>query len=258
MEQLIERLPSFGIGWVVLAIVVACALFMIVRGALRLVLSVGVLCVSAWIAFRIWQRSPTWVIEWTGDANHWLITALPILGFVAVWWILRTVVRVLFSPLVKREAQGGASWSKRIGSVCIAALALALTALVLIHHLAAVDELRHFANAANSDDRFLVRMKRSIEETVPAAVLRWLDPLSDPSRLELAKYVASQKEFPPVIDPVTGRPYPRAIVVDDEQLEELVRERRFSTILRHPKLDRAMDDPQVVRWFESLREEREK
>jgi hypothetical protein len=48
-----------------------------------------------------------------------------------------------------------------------------------------------------------------------------------------------------VIDPETGLPYPRAIIVDDPELADLAREGRFSTILRHPLLSEALKDPLV-------------
>jgi hypothetical protein len=48
-----------------------------------------------------------------------------------------------------------------------------------------------------------------------------------------------------VTDPQTGRPYPRAIIVDDPELMDLAREGRFSTLLRHPLLSEALKDPMI-------------
>ena len=75
----------------------------------------------------------------------------------------------------------------------------------------------------------------------------WLDPLTTEPRLQLAKMIAASQNKPlePVIDPETGRPYPRAIIVDDPELLDLARKGRFSTLLRHPLLSEALKDPLI-------------
>ena len=48
-----------------------------------------------------------------------------------------------------------------------------------------------------------------------------------------------------MVDPATGKPYPRAVVVADPALQGLARQKDFSSLLRHPNLTRALDDPKV-------------
>ena len=77
--------------------------------------------------------------------------------------------------------------------------------------------------------------------------MSWLDPMASEPRLRLAKMIAagSAKPLEPVINPETGRPYPRAIIVDDPELLNLARDGRFSTLLRHPLLSEALKDPLI-------------
>jgi len=74
-----------------------------------------------------------------------------------------------------------------------------------------------------------------------------MDPLTSQQRLRLAKMIAANTDKPlePVIDPDTGKPIPRAIIVDSPELESLAREGRFSTLLRHPLLTKLLADPEV-------------
>jgi hypothetical protein len=74
-----------------------------------------------------------------------------------------------------------------------------------------------------------------------------LDPLTAQPRLQLAKMIAASPDKPlkPIIDPKTGRPYPRAIIVDDPELLDLAKQGRFSTLLRHPLLSEALKDPLI-------------
>ena len=75
----------------------------------------------------------------------------------------------------------------------------------------------------------------------------WLDPLSAEPRLKLAKMIAAGngQALQPVINPETGQPYPRAIIVDNPELNQLAEEGRFSTLLRHPLLSEALKDPLI-------------
>ena len=84
--------------------------------------------------------------------------------------------------------------------------------------------------------------------------MKALDPLAEPSRLALAKLVTVQAESPlePVIDPRTGKPIPRAIIVEDSELQTLAREGKFGTLLRHPLLTKALNDPKVQALIKDL------
>ncbi len=93
-----------------------------------------------------------------------------------------------------------------------------------------------------------------MEAAVPESLLKMLDPLTDPSRLNLAKLVASQTDSSPtpVIDPRTGKPIPRAIIVEDRELQNLARDGKFGTLLRHPLLTKALADPKLQKLLRDL------
>jgi len=57
----------------------------------------------------------------------------------------------------------------------------------------------------------------------------------------------------PVIDPKTGKPIPRAIIVDDPELQGLAREGKFGSLLRHPMLTKALNDPQLKAFLKDLK-----
>ena len=79
-------------------------------------------------------------------------------------------------------------------------------------------------------------------------------PLADPSRLTLAKVITAQSQPAPkpVIDPQTGKPVPRAIIVNDPELQNLARDGKFATLLRSPLLTKALSDPKVQAILKNL------
>ena len=81
-----------------------------------------------------------------------------------------------------------------------------------------------------------------------------LDPVAEPSRLALAKLITAQADSPlnPVINPQTGKPIPRAIIVNDPELQNLARDGNYGTLLRHPLLTKALADPQVKKILKDL------
>ena len=93
-----------------------------------------------------------------------------------------------------------------------------------------------------------------IEDALPESWIRTLDPLAQHNRLTLAKLIATQSEsrLNPVINPQTGKPIPRAIIVDDPDLQNLAREGKFSTLLRHPLLTEALADPKIQKLLRDL------
>jgi hypothetical protein len=131
---------------------------------------------------------------------------------------------------------------------------------IMANHAAAVADVRaSSAKAGGLPDAapasFSQRLRSAVETNVPEKWLRMLDPFTDPSRLALAKLIAAQSESPltPVINPETGKPIPRAIIVDDPALQILAREGKFDTLLRHPLLTKALADPAVKKILKDLR-----
>jgi hypothetical protein len=92
-------------------------------------------------------------------------------------------------------------------------------------------------------------MKKSLSDPIPDKLMNWLDPMASKPRVRLAKMIAAGAKTPlePVTNPATGKPYPRAIIVNDPALNNLARQGRFSILLRHPQLSKALKDPKIRR-----------
>lgn len=258
-----DSIPQLSLGTAVLVIFAVCAGFVMLRGMTRMIVGTLVLGLSAWIGFLAWQQAPALSVEWTGKSLPWITTGLPAAAFLIALVVIRKVAMVIAKPF------GNSTSGERPRSFIAMAFRLLLavvpTALIciigatLIHHTGSVAEVRAFSENAtgtpkNSPDSFSRKLKASIEAVLPASWLKALDPLTQPSRLTLAKLIAAQSESPgqPLIDPQTGKPVPRAIIVSDPALQNLAREGKFGTLLRHPLLTKALADPKTQKLLRDL------
>ncbi|MGL4401254.1 MAG: hypothetical protein ACRCXD_15395 [Luteolibacter sp.] len=258
-----ESLSQLSLGTAALTIFVVCAAFVLLRGITQMVIGTAVLGLSVWIAFRVWQIAPSLSLDWTGKSLVWITNGLPaaaLLGsFLAIRLIANAVIRPFYKP------QGNSIPGTLVGTVGRLVLALVPTSLIFFfvaivaNHTAAVADVRALsANTSGVPDAastgFSQRLRSAVEAHFPEKWQRMLDPFADPSRLALAKLIAAQSESPltPVINPETGKPIPRAIVVDDPALQKLAREGKFDTLLRHPLLTQALADPAVKKILKDL------
>lgn len=258
-----ESIPQLSLGTAAFIIFAVCAGFVILRGMTRMIIGTIVLCLSAWIGFRVWQESPTLSVEWTGKSVPWIIHGLPIAVFLIVFFVIRRIAKAVANPLRKEPEQEKPGSAIRTAFRLILALIptslICLVGATLVHHSGAVAELREFSEKStgaggSSPDGFSKRLKTSIEAALPESWLKNLDPLTNPARLNLAKLITAQSEAPlePVIDPRTGLPIPRAIVIDDPEVQNLAREGKFGTLLRHPLLTKALADPKIRKLLDDL------
>lgn len=255
-----DSIPQLSLGTAVLVIFALCAGFMLLRGMTRLVVGTAVLSVSAWVGFRVWQAAPTLSVEWTGKSQAWMTHGVPVVVFLMSFFLLRKITKAVASPFGKSD-EGGRSL---VGTAFRLLLALVPTSLIcligatLVHHTGSIAEVRAYSEKTNGGNQapqgFSQRMKGAVEAAVPEGLLKMLDPLTDPSRLNLAKLVARQADDSPepVIDPRTGKPIPRAIIVDDPELQNLARDGKFGTLLRHPLLTKALADPKLQKLLHDL------
>ncbi len=245
---------SINLATVALAIFVICAGFVLLRGAIKILLGCLVLGTSAWVGFRLWNMAPELVHATFGTHAQWLATALPVAAFLLTFVVGRVVVRFISSPF--RAAEGEPRPPLTLSRLLAAALftlvptALVITLLaVLINHAGSVAEIRHAAGqpAPTPSADWLQNLKASLDKAIPAAWLKTFDPLIDPARLALAKIITeeSQPHRKVATDPHTGQLIPRAIVVNDPELQTLARDGKFATLLRSPLLTKALNDPQV-------------
>ena len=244
-----DSIPSLSLGSAALVIFALCASFVLLRGITRMIVATVILGLSAWIGFRVWQLAPALSLDWTGISLSWLVSGLPVAAFVISFLSLRKLATVISRPF--GNPGGNHPPRSLAGTACRLILALVPTSLIwvagaaLVHHAGSVAEVRD--HSGNPRSTGLEQLKSSIEVALPATWLAALDPFAEPSRLALAKLIAAEAESPrkPAIDPATGKPIPRAIIVDDPALQTLAREGNFSSLLRHPLLTKALQDPSV-------------
>lgn len=259
-----DSIPQLSLGTAALIIFAICAGFVVLRGITRMIVGTAVLGASAWIGFRVWQEAPTWAIDLTGKSVAWITTGLPILAFIASFVILRKIAKIISSPFGKsggeQKPRSALGTAFRLVFALVPTSFLWIIGATFLHHAGSIAEIRAFSEKSNgtvetAPDGFSRRLKASVESALPASWIKTLDPLADPSRLTLAKLIAAQSDSSPapVINPQTGKPIPRAIMVDDPTLQNLARDGKFGTLLRHPLLTKALADPQVKQLLRGLK-----
>ena len=261
MMSSIQAIPHLNLGVTVLAILLICLGLVLLRGIAKIIVGSAILAASAWIALVTWQISPALCYELLGKSDGFLVFTPPILAFGLSFWLLVKALRFILTPF--EMFQSGERPKTSLFSGLLVALVptfvLFLITASLIHHFGTVEEVRSFAlssstTATPSSRGYIKNFKQSIDSIVPDSWLRKLDPLTDPDRVQTAKLVTrrTQQEPAPVIDPETGQPYPRAIIVDDPELQNLVRQNKFGALLRHPILTKATQDPIVQKLLRHL------
>lgn len=268
------EIPQISLGTAAILIFLVCAAYVLLRGMMRMMAGTLVLAASLWLGFQTWQLAPQLSIDWTGDLSALITHGLPPLVTIAAFFLLRAVAAAItrpFGPKPGEDAPAGPRLVRRMIRLPLAiipAAVLWLIGAVFVHHAGSIAEIRAVAEQTGTDDApnaspWLARLKESVSKTLPKPLLAWLDPLAEPGRLNLAKWIASLESAPagsdyrsalePMIDPATGRPIPRAIIVDDPDLQDLARDGSFGTLLRHPSLTRALQDPELREAIERLR-----
>lgn len=244
---------SINLTTVALAIFVVCAGFVLLRGAIKILLGCLVLGSSAWVGFRLWNLAPELVHATFGAHVAWLATVLPIAAFLVTFISGRILVNFFSSPFHPAAGERPPLTLTRLLGAALFTLiptALIITLLaILIYHAGSVAEIQHTAGKSSPSpaSALIQNLKSSVEEFIPPAWLKVFDPLVDPTRLALAKIIAeqSQPQRHPGIDPQSGKLIPRAIIVNDPELQNLARDGKFATLLRSPLLTKALNDPQV-------------
>ena len=262
----LAALPQISFGTAAVLIFAACMAYVLLRGIGRLLVGTGMLAVSVFLAFLTWQKAPEISMAVFNKSVGFITTGLPIIVFIGSFILIRIGLKWIANPFGSdEEKEDGASPSKLTLSrlAFLGSLALIPTTLLLviaigfIHHTAAVQELRQMAEKTTSSEKtYAQQLKDSIEKVVPKRILAAIDPYAEQSRLALAKVLTRQQkeaELEPAVDPETGKVIPRAIVVEDAELERLARERKFGTLLRHPALTEALDNPEVRKLVDDLK-----
>jgi hypothetical protein len=251
-----EILSQISLGAAALLIFAVCAVYMLFRGLLRTIIHLSILALSLWIGFLTWQKAPSLAIQWTHQTSPLITTGLPILVFILSFVLIRKVLRFFLTPISTQPNEydesppPSRSFMGKLFVTFIFASALCLIAAAVLHHITSVAEIRNYAkygSAQNDIPGFAIRLKNALKSAIPTSLMDKLDPLASQPRVQLAKMIASSSEKPsqPEIDPETGQPIPRAVIVDNPELISLAKKGRFSTLLRHPLLSEALEDPLV-------------
>ncbi len=251
-----EALSQISLGAAVLLIFAVCAVYMLIRGLLKTITSLSVLGLSIWIGFLTWQKAPSLAFQWTNQTSPLITTGLPLLTFLLSFILIRKILRFFFTPISTQPEEyedappSSRSLTGKLFVTFIFATAFCLIAAAVLHHVTSVAEIRDYAKNGTSQNNFpgfALRLKDSLTNAIPPSLMNKLDPLASEDRVELAKMIIGQSENPaaPQIDPKSGEPVPRAAVVDNPELVSLAKKGRFSTLLRHPLLTEAINDPMV-------------
>lgn len=259
----LASIPQISLGTAVLIIFAVCAGFVLLRGMTRMIVGTVVLGLSAWIGFKAWQIAPGLSLEWTGKSLGWINNGLPVAAFLLSFLGIRVIANAIVRPFRKTTDESLPRSLANMGVRLLVALVptslICMIAAVVVRHSAAVADVRASTKGAVDSEETVgknlsQRLQSSVRAALPEKWLVFLDPHTDPSRVALAKLIASQSESPlkPVINPQTGKPIPRAIVVDDPALQKLAREGKFDTLLRHPLLTKALNDPKIQQLLRDL------
>ena len=250
-----DALPEISLGSAALIIFAVCAAYMFLRGILRTIVNAICLMLSAWVGLRVWQQAPALSTEWLGTSSEYITTGLPVVAGFVTFLVLRKLIRFIRTPAQALDEDGEPKQSRGLlGSLLLTLIPTALlwfTGATLLRHASSVAEMHESVEqgeVAEEANGFAARLKKSVTAALPEKLMDWIDPVTSEPRLKLAKMIiagATEKDPDPVIDPETGEPYPRAIIVDDPELTSLAKEGRFSTLLRHPLLTEALKDPAI-------------
>lgn len=248
-----ESIPHVSLGASLLTIFLICVGLVLLRGMAKIIVGSVIVAASAWIALLTWQLSPKICYELLGKSDGILVLILPIIAFALCFWFLIKILHFVLIPFEAFQSDDRPKTSLISGLLVavIPTFVLFLIAASLIHHFGTVEEVRTFAKSSNNENSrpvgYLHSFKASLDSILPESWMRKLDPLTDPDRVKAAKLVTHRlhRDPTPIIDPETGQPYPRAIVVDDPELQNLARQGRFGALIRHPLLTKALDEPKV-------------
>ena len=254
----LDAIPQVSLGTAALVIFAACAIVAALRGLARLVLGTAILAAASLTGLWAWCHAPAIAGVWFPNPPGWFAITLTAVTALATFFLLRVVVRTVARPVPPADSgvsPGIVPRALRVLCSLVPAAILCFLGATLIRHAGSVADLRNFALTqvgvdTGSVPSFLSRLKLSLDQSLPSAWFRLIDPLTDDARLALAKWITARAggdPRAPAIDPATGQPIPRAVIVDDPQLQDLARRGRFSEILRDPRLDAALADPQIRR-----------
>lgn len=242
--------PQMSLGIIVMVITAGCAMFALLRGALRLVLSTTLLAAALLVAYWVWMETPGLGDRLFKQPPNWFPFVLPAIAGIAVFMLLRKVVRLILKPF----GNVGGTPSSFFGKIFSLTFSLVPTALLCItgataiRHVGTLEQIQNPQSLGTSS-----LLKKTIDQYIPPAWLQRLDPLTDPSRITLAQLLTmADQDYIPRAIPVAEEQLIRTTVLDDPKLQQLSKDRRYGDILRDPAIEQALKDPRIVKALEEL------
>jgi hypothetical protein len=260
----LQSIPQISLGTAALLIFGACASLAVLRGLFRILAGSLILCASGFAGFFAWRHAPAMAGGLSGHEMPWLSVAAPAATGLTCFLILRLLLRFLLRPFGKPDKDIAAEnrkspvrWAFTLLFSLVPAALLWFTGATALRNLGSVAEIRRFVDgpdAAPARSAFLAELKSSIDRALPQDWFRGLDPLADEARVTLAKLIALGDDGPPPkAIPVMEEPQIRALILHDPELRALAKARRYADILRDPRLDHVMADPDLKKLLADLR-----
>lgn len=253
----LESIPDISLGTAALLVFGAIASLAVLRGLLRILWGTLVLCAAGFLAFLAWRHTPALAHEVLGSEARWPSIVVPAVVFLLAFFLLRAVGRFLVHPLgnadeesAEKNRRSPARWAATLLLSLIPTALLWFSGATLLRHFGSIAEVKAFASSIDDQpvpDRaaFLAKLKDRIEQSIPAEWFESVDPLSDRARVNLAKLLALGDSEPPKAIPVMEEDEVRALVLGDPELRRLAAQGRYSEILRDPRLDRVLENPDL-------------
>jgi hypothetical protein len=259
----LQSIPQISLGTAALLIFGACASLAVLRGLFRILAGTLVLCASGFAGFFAWRHAPAMAGGLTGHEMPWLSIAAPAFAGLACFLLLRLLLRLLSRPFGKtgrdvavENRKSPVRWAFTLLFSLVPAALLWFTGATALRNLGSVAEIRHFVDGDGGSSvrsAFLAELKSSIDQALPEGWFRGIDPLADEARVSLAKLIAlGDSGPPPKAIPVMEEPELRNLILHDPELRELAKAKRYADILRDPRLDHVMADPDLKRLLAGL------
>ncbi len=242
-----DSLPEISLGTAVLITFGCCVIYMFLRGIARTFINTALLIVSGLVGFWLWNEAPALTLQWTENPSPLLTTAIPIVGFVLTYVILRKIIGFFRSP-IPRLAEENAPRSTfqlvfRLFATLIPAAAICLIGALALNHFGAVNEVEDFAeNGTQAEENTTVpsRLKKALSSVISPELIAKFDPSAGSDHIEAAKAIIAKfqnKEAPPASD----QPKLIALINEHPELIDLAKEGHYSSLLRHPALTEALE-----------------
>ncbi|MFC7338883.1 hypothetical protein ACFQY0_16930 [Haloferula chungangensis] len=260
----LDSIPEFSLGTAALLIFGAIASLAVLRGLLRILWGTTILCLAGLASFYAWQHAHSLALQWFKQEPSWFPIALPLLTFLASFFLLRAIGRFVARPLGEPNAEI-AEKNRRspIRWVITLFLSLIPTCLIwfagatLLRHAGSVAEVKTYAEnlakePVSKQTAYLAKLKNDIEAAIPSDWFSKVDPLTSELRLTLAKLISSADDPAPKAVAVLEEPEMKALILSDPELRQLARDGRYSDILRDPRLDRMLENDNLREVLQDL------